>query len=192
MLNYQSKFFLQSSPIKIIWAGFESDTLRLQNNGWSLAIEDEHDFVFARHRIRFILRHEMLDLHALTDIEEVDGSRLLDFKNIPCLFNIRVMARDIHFRSVPAFNFAAISQIDARPEMVEITDQSIRDLQIFKTLIKPDHALIIEPDQISSLLEKIVACQSPKQAEIKERIRKSDARDNFKQTLHAQILSIAA
>ena len=30
MLNYQKKQFLQSAPFKIVWAGFESDTLRLQ------------------------------------------------------------------------------------------------------------------------------------------------------------------
>lgn len=82
--------------------------------------------------------------------------------------------------------------IDANPQFVNIEEKSIKELSIFKTLIKPDNALIVEPDQIASLLEKIVAAQSPKQAEIRERIRKSDARDNLKQTLHAQIVSVAA
>ena len=196
MLNYPNNTFIQSLPISIRWAGFESDTLKLQRNGWSLAVEDVFNHVLDRHAMRFILKHKMLELYCITDVEEFqffDLQQRMD-GSIPLHFNIHVVARDIVYTQIPAFNIASIYEIDATPDFIEMDRHSIKNLSVFKTLIQPDNALIVEPDQISSLLEKIVACQSPKQAEIRERLRRSEARENMnmKQTLHAQILTVAA
>lgn len=195
MLNYQSKYFLQSAPFKIVWAGFESDTLRLQNNGWTLAVEDNYDFVCARHYVRFILRHAMLDLYCVTAVNAFDFHELSEYFNysdgrLP--FNIQVIGKDIRYMPMQEINLACVKEIDARPEFIEYDVKSIKDLCIFKTLITPDNALIVEPDRISELLEKIVAAQAPNQAEIRDRIKRAEARDSLKQTLHAQILSVAA
>jgi hypothetical protein len=195
MLNYQSEYFLQSAPFKIFWAGFESDTLRLQNNGWTLAVEDRCDFALARHEVRFILKHEMLNLYAYTYVNAFEFSDLTDYlaQNKEHLrFSIQVIAKDIIYSSIPEFSMESIKEIDCSPEFIQIERHSIKDLSIFKTLIKPDNALIIEPERIGELLQKIVDAQAPNQKEIRERIRKSDARSAIKQTLHAQILTIAA
>ncbi len=193
MLNWTNKYFLQSAPIRISWAGFDSDTFRLQNNGWTLAIEDVFDHFLDIHQIRFILRHEMLDLYCFTEVNEITAEILSsNEKHRHLFFSIKVMGKNIHYTSIPQFNLSRIYEIDARPELIEMTPNNIKDLSIFKTLVKPDNSLIVEPDQISSLLEKIVQCQSPRQAEIRERMRKADARNEYKQTLHAQILSVAA
>lgn len=194
MSSFQNKSFLQSTPFKIIWAAFESDTLRLQNNGWTLAIEDRFDHPLYRHELRFILRHEMLDLYCITGINIFDFHDLTSFINhhgsfLP--FHIQALGKEIHYRNPQRFDLTCIKEIDAIPQYMDVDYGKISELSIFKTLIKPDNALIVEPDQIALLLEKIVSAQSPKQAEIRERIRKSDARDNLKQTLHAQILSVA-
>jgi hypothetical protein len=137
----------------------------------------------------------MLDLYCVTDSERLNPEDLFGrgFYDRPDLFfNICVMGKNIYYRSMPEFKVQSIYEIDARPEMIDMTEKSIADLQIFKTLVKPDNALIIDPERIGDLLAQLVEAQSPKQAEIRERIRKSDARDNLKQTLHAQILSVDA
>lgn len=185
---------MQSAPFKIIWAGFQSDTLTLQNSGWSLAIEDDYSYVLGAHRVRFILRHEYLDLHCFTDIHEIQFPHIQDVRQITEMvrFSIQVLGKNIYYRSVPEFNIASIYEVDARPQMMVMEEKSIKDLSIFRTLVKPDSALIVEPEKISELLQKIVEAQAPNQAEIRERMRKHEARDNLKQTLHAQILSVAA
>lgn len=194
-MNYQSEYFLQSAPFKIHWAGFESDTLRLQNNGWTLAVEDRCDFALARHEVRFILKHEMLNLYAYTYVNAFEFSDLTDYlvhNKDHLRFAIQVIAKDIMYQTIPDFRMESIKEIDCRPEFIHIEHKKISELSIFKTLIKPDNALIIEPERISELLQQIVEAQAPNQKEIRERIRKSDARNNIKQTLHAQILTIAA
>ena len=195
-MNYHNEFFLQSTPFKIVWAGFESDTLRLQNNGWTLAIEDRCDFLFSRHEVRFILRHEMLNLYAYTFVNSFDFSDLTAYMGQykdHLKFSIQVIAKDVVFNSMTMpFKMDAITEVDCRPEFVQINNQNLSGLGIFKTLIKPDNALIVEPHRISELLQKIVEAQAPNQAEIREKLKRSDARNQYHQTLHAQILSVAA
>jgi hypothetical protein len=187
--------FVQSAPIQIRWAGFESNTLVLQNNGWRIAIEDEFDHIMYQHQIRFLLRHETLNITAITSIEQVDFERLYmngKGKYEMPYFHIYIAARDIIYTRIPEIKLGNLYEIDARPEYIEEENINFNDLPIFKTLIKPDNALIVEPDKIADILAQIVECQSPKQAEIRERIRKESGRNDIKQTLHAQILSVAA
>lgn len=184
---------LKSKPFKVFFAGFKSDTLTLQRNGWNLMVEHESDHLYHRHSIRFILKHEMLDLVAMTYTNSLEFQDFLHdpFVEEKVIFSIHALGKDIRVTGYPTFDLKNIRDIDATPNMVSANEiTSIRDL--FTTLIKPDNALIVEPDQISELLKKIVECQSPKQAEIRERIRSGELRENMKQTLHAQILSVAA
>jgi hypothetical protein len=194
MLNYPNNYFLQSAPFRISWAGFESDTLKLQNNGWSVAVEDVCDHAFCTHEVRFILKHEMLNLYAITRVNTFEFSDLTDylFKHKDHLkFHIQVIGKDIHYQYLPQFSFDSIKEIDCHPQFESIERHSIKDLSIFKTLVTPESALIIEPERIADLLEKIVEAQVPNQKEIRERMRSKDRRDMLKQTLHAQILSVA-
>jgi hypothetical protein len=151
MLNYQNDYFLQSAPFKIFWAGFESDTLRLQNNGWTLAVEDRCDFALARHEPRFILRHQMLDLYAFTYVNSFEFSDLTDYlvhNKEHLRFSIQVIGKDITYTAMPDFSFESIKEIDCIPEFIQLERKKISELSIFKTLIKPDNALIIEPERI--------------------------------------------
>lgn len=195
MLNYQNDYFLQSMPFKIRWAGFESDTLTLQNNGWTLAVEDCFYHSLSRHELRFILKHEMLKLHAITFVESFDFNYLMNHirshqDHIP--FHIQIIAKEIMYTSIPEIRTENLNLIDCSPEYIKMDYGKISELSIFKMLIKPDNALIIEPDKISSILQQIVDAQAPNQKEIRERMRRKDARDAVKQTLHAQILTVAS
>ena len=110
-MNYQNEYFLQSTPFRINFAGFESDTLKLQNNGWALAIEDHCDFVLGRHEVRFILRHQIIDLYALTSFNSFEFSDLTDhmYRHKDFLrFNIQVMSKDIRFSYLPEFRFLLV------------------------------------------------------------------------------------
>lgn len=195
MLNYQNEYFLQSVPLKIKWAGFISDTLTLQNNGWTLAIEDRCDHFLGRHEVRFILKHQMLDLYCVTYLNTFDfgelTSHLIDRKDF-IDFHIQTIGKEIYYQGIPEFRYDSINEIDCRPEYKAISYDKISEMSIFKTLIKPESTLIVEPERISDLLKQIVEAQAPNQAEIRERIRRGEARNNFKQTLHAQILSVAS
>lgn len=195
MLNYQSDYFVQSMPFKIRWAGFESDTLTLQNNGWTIAVEDYFFHALGQHELRFILKHDMLNLHAITRVERIDFNYLMNHMRsyqdyIP--FHIQIIAKEIMYTSIPEIRTENLNLIDCSPECIKMDYGSISELSIFKTLVKPDNALIIEPDKISSILQQIVDAQAPNQKEIRDRMKRKDSRDAVKQTLHAQILTVAS
>lgn len=195
MLNYQNDYFLQSTPFTIRWAGFESDTLTLQNNGWTIAVEDCFYHALDQHELRFILKHDMLNLHAITRVEKIYFSHFINNmtlhqNNIP--FHIQIIAKEIMYTSIPEIRTENLNLIDCSPEYIKMDYGNISELSIFKTLVKPDNALIIEPDKISSILQQIVDAQAPNQKEIRERMRRKDSRDAVKQTLHAQILTVAS
>lgn len=194
MLNYLNNHFIQSAPFKIFWAGFQSDTLTLQNNGWSIAVEDCHHFVLSRHEVRFILHHELLDLYAYTYINSFEFTDLTDYlmrNKDHLIFNIQVIAKDIITTSAPRFDIDSIKEIDCHPEMVLINPTKIRELSIFKTIVNPESAIIIEPDKVGAILQQIVDAQAPNQKEIRERIKRKNDKEILKQTIHAQILTVA-
>lgn len=186
---------IKSKPIKICWAGFESDTLKLQNNGWQLAIEDHFSHFLYRHSLRFILRHEEMRIDAITDISEIDFHEFMHWEHT-LRMNICVIAKEVMMIQIPAFDLHRIYQVEAMPSYVSIDMQQkiepLSSLKLFNTIVKPDNALIIEPDRISDILAQIVDAQSPKQAEIRERMKRQELREDYKQTLHAQIISVAA
>lgn len=188
--------YIQSSPFTIRWAGFESDTLKLQHNGWKLAVENNYIFHADLHQIRFILKHDYLQLIAITEL----SSRDIDMRDgygewyhrtrgeLP-FCHIQAIGREIVYAHGTPLNIRDFQHIDAMPKMVE---KKLSEISLFSTIIQPDSAFIVEPEQISQLLEKIVACQAPKQKEIRERIKNQSLREALNQTVHAQIISMAA
>jgi hypothetical protein len=185
-----------SQPARVWWAGFQSDTLRLQREGWELAAEEDVEYG----RIRLMLRHREMRLYALTNETAFDyyrqhehGARPLEFYVVQASpnFQVREMA------AVPTY-FAKFQQIDAQPQVQEEWHvRSIEDFKIFATPLVRTEELIVEPETVAAMLEKIRKMQAPEQARIRAKERLAAAREHMpigiypRQTFHAQILSIS-
>jgi hypothetical protein len=107
------------------------------------------------------------------------------------VFHIRYAASDIVIQTMESsFNFQAV---DASPQFVSDKRRSIEDFGIFATPLARTEEIIVEPETVMGLLEKIKAMQAPELAAIREKNRRRDQHQPMeRQQFHAQILSLAA
>lgn len=67
---------IKNPIMEVHWAGWRSDTLTLQNNGWQLAIDDDP----LRRQLRVALHHPAFDLYGIMPnyikYEPMDGRPL--------------------------------------------------------------------------------------------------------------------
>lgn len=137
------------------------------------------------------MRHRDLDLRAITEV--VSFNFFERYRGLALDFRVVRMASNFHV--VIYDNLSAFSPIDAYPQFTTTEQKNIDDFGIFATPLARTEEIIVEPETVMSLLEKIKTMQSPEQAAIRERNRYRERQIGEpiqRQQFHAQILSIAA
>ena len=162
-----------SRPIGIEWAGWHSDTYRLQQSGWEIAVEQD----LYRCEYRLILKHSQANLYAVTHKEifenpfEVVGLSY-DLSRVPIFNVISVSSKIENFRCNMDFN--NVTRIDAQPTYVseDVLIENIENFNIFNIpLTKAEEILIDKSDMtVIEHLEAIKMLQNPKQAEIRKQM----------------------
>jgi len=183
-----------SRPVKVLWAGWETDTVRLQQAGWQLSAEEQ----VAEETLRIAMRHNDLQLYGVTAPVNLnyfpgDFGRDLDYryKTIPPLM-VQYMSNKIVVNVMD--NFSNFSPIDAYPQVATIEAKNIEDFKIFATPLVRTEEIIVEPQTVDTLMKQILEMQAPNQMEIRDRNRKREYREGEeipRQNFHAQILSFA-
>lgn len=183
-----------SRPARVEWAGFSSDTYRLQQAGWELAAEE--DVCYGR--IRLLMRHQDMRLYAMCRDLEFDYYKNYDAQIAPQLrFDVIMAAPEMRIREIASMGSWNFKQIDATPTFVEDKVRSIEDLKIFSTPLKRTEEIIVEPQSVQAMLDKIREMQAPEQARLRAKQRMQARRegllpDETPQTIfHAQIISLA-
>lgn len=190
---------LFSPIIKVHWAGWESDTYRLQQAGWSIsAHQDPH-----RAQLQIAIKHPAYRVYGLSDAidvrymeTQVKGNASFDYLRgliIPFRYmsnDLRVICNDL--------NIGEFSPVDTKPQIMTMQERSIDDFKIFKESICRTDEIIVEPAKVSEILKQIIGAQSIKQKEIREKRRKQRNREgcvpeSMEDTnVHAQIVTLAA
>jgi hypothetical protein len=154
------------------WAGWRTDTVALQMNGWELAV----DFDVRYLAYRLLLRHKMMRLYAVSSCETIDNmsdpSINVDASKLP-VFRIVGVAPSIQTLSVPGIHLSAFREVDALPTMVNTRITRVEDLNIFAAPMPGAKGeVLIDGADMSVIehLEAIKRLQSATQAEIRERI----------------------
>lgn len=86
--------------------------------------------------------------------------------------------------------------VDMQPQMIKVND--IEDLKIFAGCMARTQQLIVDPDDVNGMMERILELQDPARQEYyKQRLRESkiegmERRASPRQKFHAQIVSLAA
>jgi hypothetical protein len=189
------KYRVLSEPATVWWAGFRSDTFKLQQAGWELAAEEDVHYG----RLRLLLRHQNMRLYALTSGVEYDyyRSRHPGRGGLPLEFHVVMASPHFQVQRVGNVNFEAMRQIDAKPQYVETEIKSLEDFKIFATPLTRTEEIIVEPATVAAMLEKIREMQAPEQARLREKHRLLDGHEQRmsdvapQQRFHAQIISIA-
>lgn len=181
-----------SRPCEVHFAGFVSDTYRLQQEGWQLSMEQD----IRMRSIRLAMRLDAARLYMVSNactyeyMSDYGRDRLPVFHVQHCASNVTVQLMESQFLFKP---------IDATPQYTEVRRRSIEDFGIFAAPAARTEEIIVEPETVASLLDKIKSMQSPELAAIRERNRRRAADPGSMDhgamqgtRFHAQIVTLAA
>ena len=196
---------LVSEPQRVVWAGFETTTPRLQQAGWEIAAEQD----FTCDGCRLVFRHRDMQCIAITNtVRFYDLARMTHLepqrrfyaepgRDWALTFHVVRMSHGIQM-ALYDDNRPNFKLIDAQSQFVKREYVNLEDMGIFATPLVRTEELIVEPDQVSAILEKLREAQVPEQAAIRARQRQRESREGMQvgaepQTrFHAQILSLVA
>lgn len=139
-----------------------------------------------------LLQHRMMDVVMVTRSEH--NLRTLNYfgyengREIPVFYVERIVAkRNFVLRVDERF---PMYQIDPEPRFIERIGHDLDSMRIFAPFQQSTpQDIIVEPADVSALLEQITRMQSGEQKAIRDRNSARDRRENAPKLVHAQILS---
>jgi hypothetical protein len=179
--------YLASRPMRLHFAGWETDTYRLQQNGWQLsAIQDPY---YDAMQIGF--QHQEYRMRGITHKirREYDPFLYNHMIEAPCH-----LASDFISHTASIAPFDKFQPIDAEPQFMEMRQRMSENMMFAPNLARTQE--IIVPEQsVDQLLDMMLNQQAANRAElIRKRVRQQGELIDFNQrtNVHAQIVSIAA
>jgi hypothetical protein len=175
---------------KVIFAGFKSSTLELQQAGWEIAAEQD-----PFKGVRLALHHRKSGLQALTNTVPMLELRAAVTKSAGydiikhITFQVVHVGTDTRFQIIPMVGPVSFKAIDATPEWSEVksSEISFHDLIPFRTVNPDAEQIIVAPDSVPQILDLLLKCQAPVQRRIRQNERVRSAAD-----VAAQIVTAVA
>lgn len=176
-MSINRESFIQGYPVKVIFAGFESDTLKLQEQGWQISLHERRDMWCG---FFLSLYHEQANLRAMTNIIEErafnyitrmdrmhihsPGGRLTDL-----VFHVQSVYPRIECMRTPIPEAFTSTPVDCRPQITEI--QNLDEFALFRP-INPEAEFFLDKYDAMDLMKIVLEKQKPKQKELREKKRK--------------------
>jgi hypothetical protein len=181
---------LLSRPLRVEWAGWETNTYRLQQAGWKLSAEQD----VYQNRMRLAMNHERMNLYAMSRMTEFDyeyAARDRGFE-LPMIV-MQAMGREVFIQEHGRIDWG-FNAIDAKPCFTENKITRIEDLAHFAAPLVRCNEVIIPEESVPRLMERILELQQPARTDrIKEQMRSPEGYDRQpQQKFQAQIISLAA
>jgi hypothetical protein len=176
-----------SRPLRVHWAGWETDTYRLQRCGWKLSAYQD----VRGSRLQMAFQHDGVGIEGITAGLPYEYERAIDMRerayvdgiilNVQRMLGETVMVH--HVGDLPAW-----SAIDAEPRYTEARISRLEDLAHFAGPLIRTNEIIVPEESIPELLERILKLQQPARIDrIKEELR---GERRPEQKFHAQIISL--
>lgn len=181
-----------SRPVRLHWAGWETNTLRLQQAGWQLSAEQD----IASDSMRLAIRHEASRVYGLTARVPWHYMHELDrFQGVPDLPIQHIASRyEIVTHEMPSLN-AGFRPIDAMPQFTQARRVSLDDFAHFAAPLARTEQIIVPDEDVTALMDRILKLQDPARMErVREEVRRSHEPGlhfsaQRRQAVHAQIIS---
>lgn len=185
---------------EVHWAGFASTTYQLQSMGWEAAIENAVNQSINYGALHLILRHRSagwaMYAESLDDYGALRAHAHSDYPAMQTLrsrprFEVRHCRPDTQMVLVQGGSPHSWGQIDMHPSH-SFEQVPVSKLNVFAPWHPAEKEIIVAPDQVADLLERISKLQEPELQAIQRRNQDRDRRDSVTPIRHATILSIAA
>lgn len=170
--SYGGDILFKSRPVRVHWAGWESDTHRLQSRGWELAAYEDpvnNDMCLAFNKVLPQTR-----LQAITKVHRFDFQKARwdsDYLR-DIVLEVQAIGRDVHV-AMPALMRTMMGSplefhpIDARPEAYHASEvRPLDQLCHFRSREVSDTGvqLVVPEEDVESLLQRILDKQQPAKA----------------------------
>lgn len=194
--------YMVASPIcEVNFAGFRSTTLDLQNAGWQLAIDEQiyHPHM-ARRDITLAMKYNGIQLYAIATCDyRIFQQHIHAIRNRhieqapPIIFTVHQVYPEhgrMMITSAPKVVSMMVQEsqsflpFDATPSYQEV---DIKDLSLFRVFDQNNEIIVDNDPSVMDLVDKILAKQAPKQKEIRERLKREQAREEFKNSLKPKL-----
>lgn len=180
-----------SRPHPVFWAGFRSDTQTLQQAGWEFTASQRYEV----NEVGLVMRHGAMGVHAVTNT--VPNMMYDLHPQAVQQFHINYLTdRGIQYRTFDTPHWLpSCEPVDMSPQMVEV--KSIDDMQLFAGCLARTKEIIVDPEDVSALMDRILDLQKPgAQAHYEEVLRKNKVEGAIvrgagpRQAFHAQVISL--
>jgi hypothetical protein len=177
-----------SRPLRVHWAGWETDTFKLQRCGWKLsAYQDIRGSL-----LQMAFQHDGVGIKGITAELPYQYERALDMRERAYVDGIVLNVQRMLGETVmihQAGDISAVwSPIDAEPRYIENRITRLEDLAHFAGPLIRTNEIIVPEESIPELLERILKLQQPARIDrIKEELR---GERRPEQKFHAQIISL--
>lgn len=182
-----------SRPMKLHFAGWETDTYRLQQAGWQLSAEQD----IMRNAFSIALQNQQYNIRGMSarvDLDYMAASRSynsFDF-GVP---EVPVMLASSFQSQLMGYDFNKYEPIDAVPQFMNQRIQRMEDMKIFAPNLVRTKEIIVPEYDVDQLLSMILEKQQPAREDyFKREIQGMHYEDIMRpqQKFHAQIISLAA
>lgn len=179
-----------SRPVRLYWAGWETDTLRLQTAGWDLSAEQDVE----RNGMRVAFRHRRHDVRGITEAVDFPywGSATDQVTWRPPMLHVEHIANRLWIRHV-GIDRVSFASIDAKPQLqADWTMTSLDDLAHFAPAQASQQLILPQEEGVPELLARIVDMQSGARLErFRREIQEQRAIERVERPhlVHAQIIT---
>lgn len=167
---------IYSEPVKVVWAGWESDTLTLQRCGWRISA-DESQY---GSRVGIAIHHKELDTYGVSDMMDFDymRRRIGQYNSMqemlrmqPLVFGMQMAQQvQVHMMMQESPRYMPV---DATPMRMEESLENLEDLALFHSMPKPEKDIILPPPSFDEIMQLALEHQAPKQKELREKARRT-------------------
>lgn len=177
-----------SRPLRVHWAGWETDTFKLQACGWKLSARQD----VAGSRLQLALRHDGVGIEGITQELSYRFEQALDMRERAYVEAIVLKVQVMLGETVMVHHVGDLSTlwspIDAEPRYTESRINRLEDFAHFAGTLVRTNEIIVPEESVPELLERILKMQQLGRIErIREELR---GEKRPEQQFHAQIISL--
>lgn len=189
-MNYP---IMNNRPVKLYWAGWESDTYKLGCEGWEISAQQD---VYNR-QMRIAINHPKAEIRGMTEIDAFHYQELMNpnytggTPTLPTMLHFEDIARQIYVQHMMSRD-VAFHPVDFRPQYSEVEIQSLNDFANFAPLELPKNEIFLREANINQILAMALEKQAPDQERIRKEMIQRDAIRKMKMgNLHTELRLVA-
>lgn len=180
-----------NQPIRLLWAGWETDTLQLGRAGWQISAEQDVQY----NRMRIAINHPEAKVQGISTVEEFLFRDMMEGRCRPMLpvqLRFEIMSHQIYVNSMRDRE-VSFQAVDFRPQMMEQEIKSLSDFAHFSTIAEEaKHEIYLHEANIDQILEMALQRQAPEQERIRQEMLRQQELKNLRMgTLHTELRLVA-